>query len=312
MRVMTSETVRFIVVSFQVTPAVHRRPSRRPPRPSGAKVLWIRDRTGRPPPSPPSRARRVPPMFRHRARGCASVGGSSDWSSSRSWRSSREGRSACVRRAERPRSAGRQRGTMGAGGETRLGSLSRWGEVRHGSDRDADRGRRERGGREGRAPAVGGHRHLSDHAVLRDGRARGRLVRRRTNEPVGRRPAGDRDAERGRRGRGAARGSPGRRAVHDVHGVARPPADDPQHVQDRRRAHAGRDPRRRADARDARAVDLRRPERRDGGPADRLGDAGVLGRAGGPGPGRDRPHGHARDAACRSCTSSTASGPRTR
>ena len=46
--------------------------------------------------------------------------------------------------------------------------------------------------------------------------------------------------------------------------------------------------------RDARAVDLRRPERRDGGPADRLGDAGVFGRAGGPGPGRDRPHGHAR------------------
>ena len=115
------------------------------------------------------------------------------------------------------------------------------------------------------------------------------------DEPVGRGPAGDRDAERGRRGRGAARGSPGRRAVHDVHGVARPPADDPQHVQDRRRAHAGRDPRRRADARDARAVDLRRPERRDGGPADRLGDAGVFGRAGGPGPGRDRPHGHARE-----------------
>ena len=65
------------------------------------------------------------------------------------------------------------------------------------------------------------------------------------------------------------------RALHDVHGVAGPAPDDPQHVQDRRRAHAGRHPRRRADLRDPRALDLRRPERRDGGPPDGVGDAGV-------------------------------------
>ena len=205
-----------------------------------------------------------------------------------------KGRSARRTRAERPRSVERQRGTMEAGRDLRLPSLSRRDGVGHGSDRDADRGRRERGGREGRAPAVGGHRDLPDHAVLTDGRARGRLVRRPQDEPVGRGPAGDRDAERGRRGRGAARGSSGRGAVHDVHGVARPPADDPQHVQDRRRAHAGRDPRRGADTRDARAVDLRGPERRDGGATDRLGDAGIVGRAGGSGPGRGRPHRDAR------------------
>ena len=55
--------------------------------------------------------------------------------------------------------------------------------------------------------------------------------------------------------------------VHDLHRVAGPVADDPQHVQDRRRADAGGHPRRRPHRGHARAVDLRRPQRRHGTPA---------------------------------------------
>ena len=47
------------------------------------------------------------------------------------------------------------------------------------------------------------------------------------------------DAERGRGGRRAARRAAGRGAVDDVHRLAGPAADDPQHVQDRRRADRG-------------------------------------------------------------------------
>ena len=56
----------------------------------------------------------------------------------------------------------------------------------------------------------------------------------------------------------------------DVHRVAGPAADDPEHVQDRRRADAGGHPRRGPLARRAGTVDLRRPPGRDGGPADGL------------------------------------------
>ena len=100
-----------------------------------------------------------------------------------------------------------------------------------------------------------------------------RLVGRRPAEPVGQGPRRRRDAVRGRRRRRAARRAPEGRAGDDVHGVAGPAADDPQHVQDRRRADAGGDPRRGPDDRHARAVDLRRPQRRDARPHDRLGDA---------------------------------------
>jgi hypothetical protein len=92
-------------------------------------------------------------------------------------------------------------------------------------------------------------------------------------EPVGRGPRGRRDAVRGRRGRRAARRAPEGRAGHDVHRVAGPAADAAEHVQDRRRAHPGGDPRRRPHARHPRAVDLRRPQRRHGRPHHRLGDA---------------------------------------
>ena len=50
-----------------------------------------------------------------------------------------------------------------------------------------------------------------------------------------------------------------------LHRVAGPAADAAEHVQDRGRADAARDPRRGARDRDPRALDLRRPQRRDGG-----------------------------------------------
>ena len=98
----------------------------------------------------------------------------------------------------------------------------------------------------------------------------------------------------------------------DVHGVAGPAPDDPQHVQDRRRADAGGHPCRGPDDRDACALDLRRPQRRDARANDRLGDA------------RRRARSRRRTTSrwsrmpprcgrgSRSSISSTASGPRTR
>ena len=88
-------------------------------------------------------------------------------------------------------------------------------------------------------------------------------------------------SEAGAAGR-AARCAPGGRAGDDVHGVAGPAADDPEHVQDRRRADAGGHPRRGPDGRHPRAVDLRRPQRRDGRAHDRVGRCSCAGsRAGG-------------------------------
>jgi hypothetical protein len=127
-----------------------------------------------------------------------------------------------------------------------------------------------------------------------DRRQRGRRVRRPSNEsrstrsrrprrwaswPTSGRPGQKniwgtsrrhRDAERGRRRRRRARRPAGRRADHDLHGVAGPAADDPQHVQDRRRADADGLPRRGAHAWPRTPVDLRRPQRRDGGAGHRL------------------------------------------
>ena len=55
-------------------------------------------------------------------------------------------------------------------------------------------------------------------------------------ERLGHGAGGGRDAERGRRRRRAARRAAGRGAGDDVHRLAGPAADDPEHVQDRRRA----------------------------------------------------------------------------
>ena len=71
--------------------------------------------------------------------------------------------------------------------------------------------------------------------------------------------------------------------------------------------------RRGAHARDARAVDLRRPHRRDGLPADRLRACSARARVQEAQDfAADRARGDARSRACRSCTSSTASARRTR
>ncbi len=59
-------------------------------------------------------------------------------------------------------------------------------------------------------------------------------------EPLGCRAARHRDAVGGRRGGRDARRAAGRRAGDDLHRVAGAAADDPQYVQDRGRADAGR------------------------------------------------------------------------
>ncbi len=97
-----------------------------------------------------------------------------------------------------------------------------------------------------------------------------------------------------------------------LHGLAGPAADDPQHVQDRRRADPRRDPRLGAHDRHACALHLRGPQRRHARAHDRVGDALLGLGAGGPGPGAHRPRGHAAGARARSSTSSTGSAPRTR
>ncbi len=112
----------------------------------------------------------------------------------------------------------------------------------------------------------------------------------------GTRAGGGGDAERGRRGGRAARRASGRGAGDDVHRLPGPAADDPEHVQDRRRADGGRAARGRALAGGAGAVDLRRPLRRDGGAPDRVCAAGVGVGAGGPRPGAGGAGGDARDA----------------
>ena len=84
---------------------------------------------------------------------------------------------------------------------------------------------------------------------------------------------GLRDGVRGRRRRHRARLTGHRRSDHHLHCVPGPAAHDPQHVQDRRRAAAGRLPRERPHRRDPIAQHLRRPLRRHGLPSDRLCDA---------------------------------------
>ena len=122
------------------------------------------------------------------------------------------------------------------------------------------------------------------------------MVRPGPEEHLGHRAGRDRDAVRGGRRRRRARGAAGRGAHHDLHGLAGPAADDPQHVQDRRRADGVHHARRRAHRRDARAVDLRRPLGRDGLPPDRLRDARLGLGPGGPRLRRDRPRRDARGA----------------
>ena len=154
--------------------------------------------------------------------------------------------------------------------------------------------RRQRGRGQCRLPAQRGVRDLPDHAILDDGRTRRSVVRRASPQHLGRRADRDRDAERGRRGRRGARLAAGWGPHDDLHGVARAAADDPEHVQDRRRTDARGLPCRGTGARLACAVDLRRPPGRDGRARHRLRATGLGLGAGSPRPGRDRADGHAR------------------
>ena len=121
-----------------------------------------------------------------------------------------------------------------------------------------------------------------------------------------------RNAERGRgRGRRPRRAA-GRRADHDLHRLQGLLLMIPNMYKIAGELTPHGLPRRGALAGDARALDLRRPQRRDGRARDRLRDARARHRAGGAGLGADRPRGDAASRAFRSSTSSTASAPRTR
>ena len=150
----------------------------------------------------------------------------------------------------------------------------------------------QRGGGPRGPPLQRGHPDLPDHPGLADGRACRRVERQAAPQPVGDHSRGHVPAERGRSGRRPARRRDPRRARHDVHRVPGPAADDPQHVQDRRRADPDGDPRRRPDAGHACAEHLRRPLRRHGRPADRVRDAVRVERPGGRGLRRRGPCGH--------------------
>ena len=99
--------------------------------------------------------------------------------------------------------------------------------------------RRQRGGRVGRLPAQRGVLHLPDHAVVADGRAGRRVVQPGAGPTCGApsRRSWRCRARAARRARCTARCRAAR--WHDVHRVAGPAADDPEHVQDRRRADLG-------------------------------------------------------------------------
>jgi pyruvate-ferredoxin/flavodoxin oxidoreductase len=105
----------------------------------------------------------------------------------------------------------------------------------------------------------------------------------------------------------------GGRARDDLHRVAGPAPHDPEPLQDRGRAHRVLHARLGAHDRDARALDLRRPLRRDGLSRRRASRCSARARCRRrrtwrPSVTRD----DARGRACRSSTSSTASAPRTR
>ena len=118
---------------------------------------------------------------------------------------------------------------------------------------------RQRGGGVGRLPVNRDLLHLPHHALVAYGRAGRRVVEPSAPEHMGDCPVGRGDAERGRRRRRSSRRPAGRGAGHDVHGLSRPFADGPEHVQDRRRAHRRGGPRRRPLLGRPGVVDLRRP-----------------------------------------------------
>jgi hypothetical protein len=115
-----------------------------------------------------------------------------------------------------------------------------------------------------RLPRQRGDRHLSHHPGVEHGRVGGRMGLTGPAQPVGRGTDHHRDAVGGRCRRHAARRAHLRRAGDQLHRQPGSAADDPQPLQDRRRADALRSARRGTRGGDSRAVDLRRPVRRHG------------------------------------------------
>ncbi len=137
---------------------------------------------------------------------------------------------------------------------------------------------------------LGSSGHLPHHAFFDHGRTGGRMGRPGPQEHLRRDGKSGGDAVRSRCRRRRARFVAERRPDLDVYRVAGPAADDPQHVQNRRRAAAGRIPRFGPCAGRTVVVDLRRPPGRHGCPPDRFRHARHLVSAGSHGLGRHRPH----------------------
>ncbi len=122
----------------------------------------------------------------------------------------------------------------------------------------------------------------------------GRVGRRWREKSVGHGAVCDRNAERRRRGRSDPRCTSNRCAQHHFYFLAGITADDPEHVQDRRRTDAECFSHRGPIDRRASVVDFRRSQRCDGCSRYRVGNAVFGFRPGSAGPGVNRPRGHAR------------------
>ena len=173
--------------------------------------------------------------------------------------------------------------------------------------------RRQRGGRARRLRAERGHRDLPDHARLADGRALRRLGRRRAGRTCGAQVPDVVEMQSEAGAAGALHGALQTGAlattftasqglllmIPNMFKIAGELTPAVIHVAARTR-------------RDPRAVDLRRPQRRDARAHDGLGDARAPARCRRRTTSRWSPTPRRCGRGCRSCTSSTASAPRTR
>ncbi len=150
----------------------------------------------------------------------------------------------------------------------------------------------QRSRRFGRLPSQRVFRDLSDHTILADGGIRRRMVRRREKESLGCRAKRGGNAVGRRCRRRIARRVASRIAQRLVHRLTGTAANDPQHVQDRRGAHAVLPARHRPGAGDPRAQHFRRSLGRHGLPPDGIRHALRRIGAGSAGHGGDLTNGH--------------------
>ncbi len=127
--------------------------------------------------------------------------------------------------------------------------------------------------------------HLPDHPLLHHGGGSRRMGGAGAQERLRAGAEHQGAAVGGGSGRLGARVACGRSPHHHLHRLPGAFAHAPQHVQDRRRAAPRRVPRLGPRRRHPRALHLRRPPGRDGGPPHRLRPALFLLGAGGDGPG---------------------------